>query len=216
MIHVLVLALALHLETAADEGADHCVQTEYDLKMATQGLKTKGLLYAGIHTSMGEIIVRLWEQEAPNTVANFVGLARGNREWQDPTTGRWWKHALYRNVLCHRVIPEFMIQCGDPTGVGRGGPGYTFADEIKPDVHFDKPGLLAMANRGPNTNGSQFFITDGPATHIDGKHTIFGEVIKGMDIVDKIARVPVGAGHRPETEVVIKTIEVFKAEKTPK
>ena len=212
MIYALMLALALQ----ADEGSDHRVQNEFDLKMATQGLKVKGLLYAGIHTSMGEIIVRLWDQEAPNAVANFVGLSRGNREWQDPTTGRWWKHALYRNVPCHRVIPDFMIQCGDPTGVGRGGPGYTFADEIKPSVHFDRAGLLAMANRGPNTNGSQFFITDGPAPHIDGKHTIFGEVIKGMDIVSKIARAPVAAGHRPEPEVLIKTIEVFKAEKTPK
>jgi peptidyl-prolyl cis-trans isomerase A (cyclophilin A) len=213
MIYALMLSAAL----AADEGSERRTQLDFDLKMATQGInKQKGDLYAGIHTSVGEIIVRLWEHEAPNAVANFVGLARGNREWQDPQSGRWWKHALYRNVSCHRVIPDFMIQCGDPTGTGRGGPGYTFADEISPKLHFDRAGLLAMANRGPNTNGSQFFITDGPTPNLDGKHTLFGEVIKSLDLVDKIARVPVGAGHRPENEVLIKSIDIFRAEKTPK
>jgi len=213
MIQVLLFALAL----SADEGgSEKRTQNDYDLKMALKGLKSKGSLYAGIHTNLGEVIVRLWDEKAPNTVANFVGLSRGSKEWQDPVSGRWQKRALYHDVICHRVIPDFMVQCGDPTGQGRGGPGYTFADEINPDVHFDRAGLIAMANRGPNTNGSQFFLTDGPATHIDGKHTIFGEVIKGADIVSKIARVPVGASHRPTSEVVIKNIEIFKAEKTPK
>ena len=206
MIYALMLALALQ----ADEGSDHRVQNEFDLKMATQGLKVKGLLYAGIHTSMGEIIVRLWDQEAPNAVANFVGLSRGNREWQDPTTGRWWKHALYRNVPCHRVIPDFMIQCGDPTGVGRGGPGYTFADEIKPSVHFDRAGLLAMANRGPNTNGSQFFITVADTSWLTGKHTIFGEVTEGYDVVEKISKVARDGSDKPKTPVVLESVTIEK------
>jgi peptidyl-prolyl cis-trans isomerase A (cyclophilin A) len=175
-----------------------------------------GELYATIHTSMGDIIVRLFQKDAPNTVANFVALARGTREWLDPKTRKWVKRPLYRGVICHRVIPNFMIQCGDPEGSGAGGPGYSFADEFKPNLRHDRPGILSMANRGPNTNGSQFFITEVAAPNLDDHHTVFGEVVKNLDLVGKIARVKSGMDNRPEQDVVIKTIDVYRSDKTPK
>ena len=144
--------------------------------------------YATFQTSMGEIVVKLLPEKAPKTVENFVGLAEGTREWTDPRTGTKQQKPLYDGTVFHRVIPEFMIQGGDPLGTGTGGPGYKFADEIGPDNRFAKPGLLAMANAGPNTNGSQFFITEVPTPWLDKGHTIFGEVVKGQDLVAKIAR----------------------------
>jgi peptidyl-prolyl cis-trans isomerase A (cyclophilin A) len=144
--------------------------------------------YATFQTSMGEIVVKLLPEKAPKTVANFVGLAEGTKEWTDPRTGQKSKARLYDATVFHRVIPEFMIQGGDPLGTGTGGPGYRFEDEIGPDNRFSKPGLLAMANAGPNTNGSQFFITEVPTPHLDRGHTIFGEVVKGGELVPKIAR----------------------------
>ncbi len=145
-------------------------------------------LHATFQTTAGEIVVRLLPEKAPKTVENFVGLAEGTREWTDPKTGQKVKRPLYDGTLFHRVIPQFMIQGGDPLGTGTGGPGYRFADEIGPDNKFDRAGLLAMANAGPNTNGSQFFITEVPTTHLNRGHTIFGEVVKGGDLVAKIAR----------------------------
>jgi len=147
-----------------------------------------GQLYARFHTSMGSLVVRLEEERAPNTVKNFVGLAMGTQEWTDPRTGENKKAPLYDGTIFHRVIPDFMVQGGDPLGRGTGGPGYRFADEIGPDNRFDRPGLLAMANAGPNTNGSQFFITEIPTPWLDKGHTIFGEVVKGGDLVPRIAR----------------------------
>jgi peptidyl-prolyl cis-trans isomerase A (cyclophilin A) len=144
--------------------------------------------YATFQTSMGEIVVKLLPEKAPKTVENFVGLAEGTREWTDPRSGAKQKKPLYDGTIFHRVIPEFMIQGGDPLGTGTGGPGYKFGDEIGPDNRFAKPGLLAMANSGPNTNGSQFFITEVPTPWLDKGHTIFGEVVKGQDLVVKIAR----------------------------
>jgi peptidyl-prolyl cis-trans isomerase A (cyclophilin A) len=146
------------------------------------------LLHATFKTSLGDIAVKLLPEKAPNTVANFVGLAEGTKEWKEPRSGQAVKRPLYDGTLFHRVIPEFMIQGGDPLGNGTGGPGYRFEDEIGPDNRFDRPGLLAMANAGPNTNGSQFFVTEVPTPHLNRGHTIFGEVVKGLELVTKIAR----------------------------
>jgi peptidyl-prolyl cis-trans isomerase A (cyclophilin A) len=145
-------------------------------------------IYATFKTSAGDIVVKLLPEKAPKTVENFVALAEGTKEWTDPTTRQQVKRALYDGTVFHRVIPDFMIQGGDPLGTGYGGPGFKFADEIGPDNKFDRPGLLAMANAGPNTNGSQFFITEVPTPHLNRGHTIFGEVVKGFELVPKIAR----------------------------
>ncbi len=177
-------------------------------------------VYATIRTNQGDIVVRLFSKDAPKTVLNFVGLASGEKEWKHPATGEKQKKPLYDGVIFHRVIPGFMIQGGDPLGQGYGGPGYTFEDEFKSGRKFDKPGLLAMANSGPNTNGSQFFITVAPTPHLNNRHTIFGEVIEGYDVVEKISNVKTGPQNRPVEPVVIKTIEVSaepkKSEKTKK
>jgi peptidyl-prolyl cis-trans isomerase A (cyclophilin A) len=165
--------------------------------------------YAIFKTSEGEIVCRLFEQEAPKTVANFVELAEGKREWTHPTSGKKSSDKLYDGSIFHRVIPNFMIQGGDPAGTGFGGPGYRFEDETKGSPHrFDKPGKLAMANAGPNTNGSQFFITTANTEHLTGKHTIFGEVVEGQDIADKISKVPRGAQDKPSKPVVIETVTI--------
>ena len=146
-------------------------------------------IYATFKTSMGDIVVQLLPEKAPITVANFVGLAEGTKEWTDPRSGqKQTGKPLYDGTIFHRVIPDFMIQGGDPLGTGTGGPGYRFQDEIGPDNKFSKPGLLAMANAGPGTNGSQFFIPEVPTPWLDKGHTIFGEVVKGGDLVPKITR----------------------------
>ncbi len=158
-------------------------------------------IHATFQTTAGDIVVRLLPEKAPKTVENFLGLAEGTREWTDPRTGSKVKTPLYDGTSFHRVIPQFMIQGGDPLGTGTGGPGYRFADEIGPENRFDRPGLLAMANAGPNTNGSQFFITEVPTPHLNRGHTIFGEVVKGEDLIAKIARM--GNGKVKLTKVVI-------------
>jgi peptidyl-prolyl cis-trans isomerase A (cyclophilin A) len=145
-------------------------------------------LFATFKTSAGDIVVKLLPEKAPKTVENFVGLAEGTKKWTDPRSGMPSTKPLYDGTVFHRVIPEFMIQGGDPLGDGTGGPGFKFGDEIGPDNKFDRPGLLAMANAGPGTNGSQFFITEVPTPHLNRGHTIFGEVVKGGDLVAKIAR----------------------------
>jgi peptidyl-prolyl cis-trans isomerase A (cyclophilin A) len=145
-------------------------------------------IFATFKTSAGDLVVKLLPEKAPKTVANFVELAEGTREWTDPKSGSKVKRPLYDGTVFHRVIPEFMIQGGDPLGTGTGGPGHKFEDEIGPDNRFDRPGLLAMANAGPGTNGSQFFITEVPTPHLNRGHTIFGEVVKGGELVAKIAR----------------------------
>ena len=165
--------------------------------------------YAIFETSEGNIVCRLFEKDAPKTVANFVELAEGKREWTHPSTRKKSKDRLYDGTIFHRVIPNFMIQGGDPQGTGTGGPGYQFEDETKGSPHkFDKPGKLAMANAGPNTNGSQFFITVAPTTWLTGKHTIFGEVVEGQDIVDKIANVPRARQDRPVKDVVLQSVTI--------
>lgn len=165
-------------------------------------------LTATLTTTQGTVTVRLFPDHAPKTVRNFVELAEGGREWTDPRTGARTKEKLYDGTVFHRVIAGFMVQGGDPLGTGTGGPGYKFNDEIHPDLRFDKPYLLAMANAGPGTNGSQFFITTVPTPWLDGKHTIFGEVISGADVVENISRVQTRPGDRPVTDVVLRSVAI--------
>ena len=165
-------------------------------------------LTATLNTNQGPIKVRLFPDQAPETVRNFVELAEGSRKWTDPRTGAETSDRLYDGTIFHRVIPDFMLQGGDPLGTGTGGPGYKFKDEIHPDLRFDKPYLLAMANAGPGTNGSQFFIPVGPTPWLNGKHTIFGEVIGGADVVDKISRAQTAPGDRPVPDVVLESVTI--------
>src|SRR5579875_3130379 len=165
--------------------------------------------YATFHTTEGEIVVRLFPEDAPKTVANFVELAEGTRDWTDPKGAKKSGEKLYDGTIFHRVIPDFMIQGGDPAGSGMGGPGYKFEDETKGSPHkFDKPGKLAMANAGPNTNGSQFFITVAPTQWLTGNHTIFGEVVEGQAVADKISRVARGPMDKPKTPVVLESLVI--------
>ena len=165
---------------------------------------------ATLHTNMGDIVVDLFPNHAPKTVANFVELATGQREWTHPKTGKQSKENLYDGTVFHRVISGFMIQGGDPAGNGTGGPGYKFADEFHPELVFDRPYLLAMANAGPGTNGSQFFITVAPTTWLNRKHSIFGEVTDpaSQAVVDAIAEVETGAQDRPKSEVRINSVTI--------
>jgi peptidyl-prolyl cis-trans isomerase A (cyclophilin A) len=166
-------------------------------------------IYAHFTTTKGNFIVKFFDKDAPKTVANFVGLAEGKKAWTDPRSGRQVRRPYYRNVLFHRVIPNFMIQGGDPEGTGMGGPGYTFDDEISPNHKHDKAGIVSMANRGPNTNGGQFFITVAAYPSLDGKYSIFGEVVEGLDNVVAISKVPRSQGNnRPVTDVVINSVRI--------
>jgi peptidyl-prolyl cis-trans isomerase A (cyclophilin A) len=181
--------------------------------LATAGEKEKSVaepLYATLKTSLGVIVIRLYDDKAPKTVENFVGLASGTKEWTDPKTGEKVKRSLYNGTLFHRVIPGFMIQGGDPLGRGTGGPGYKFADEFNPDLRHNKAGILSMANSGPNTNGSQFFITLGPTPHLDNRHSVFGEVAKGQDVVAAIGNAPRGPNDRPLKDVVLQEVIISR------
>jgi len=169
-------------------------------------------LYAVIYTSMGNIVCRLFEKEVPKTVANFRGLATGTKAWTDPKTGRVKHTPLYSGTDFHRVIPDFMIQGGDPAGDGTGSPGFKFDNEIDPNLKFDRPGLLAMANSGPNTNGCQFFITVAPAEHLNGNYSIFGEVASGQDVADAISKVSRNSNDKPDTPIKITAIAVRRVE----
>ena len=169
-------------------------------------------LYATLTTNMGAVTVKLYSKDAPKTVRNFVGLATGEREWKNPATGEQRKGtSLYVGTIFHRCIEGFMIQGGDPLGTGTGDPGYRFEDEFQSGKTFDRVGLLAMANSGPNTNGSQFFITTSTPQWLNGKHTIFGEVVKGYEVVEAISRVPRGRADRPVEPVVIQKIEMSES-----
>jgi peptidyl-prolyl cis-trans isomerase A (cyclophilin A) len=165
-------------------------------------------MLAIFETNKGTFKVKLFNEQAPKTVANFVGLAEGTLEWTDPKTGKKVKKPLYNGLIFHRVIPNFMIQGGDPLGNGTGGPGFRFEDEFSKSLRHDKPGMLSMANAGPNTNGSQFFVTVAATPWLDGKHTIFGEVIDGMDVVTAISKLPTASQDRPVEEVVIKNLKI--------
>jgi peptidyl-prolyl cis-trans isomerase A (cyclophilin A) len=163
---------------------------------------------ATLRTTMGTIVVRLFPDQAPKTVQNFVGLAEGSIPWTDPRTGRPATGPLYNGTIFHRVIDQFMLQGGDPLGTGTGGPGYEFEDEFHPDLRFNRPYLLAMANAGPGTNGSQFFITVVPTPHLDRRHTIFGEVVQGTEVVDAIAKTETDRGDRPVKDVVLESVTI--------
>ncbi len=165
-------------------------------------------VFADFETSDGNFTIRLFDQEAPKTVENFVGLAEGTKEWTDPRTGRKVKQPYYNGTIFHRVIDGFMIQGGDPLGQGIGGPGYTFADEFHPRLRHSKAGILSMANRGPNTNGGQFFITLAPTPHLDDRHSVFGEVTEGLDVVRRIGQVRTGERDRPVKDVVIEHVKI--------
>jgi peptidyl-prolyl cis-trans isomerase A (cyclophilin A) len=178
-----------------------------------------GQLYARLRTSLGDITIALEEHRAPNTVKNFVGLATGAITWTDPKTQQTMTGTpLYNGVRFHRVIPGFMIQCGDPltrypdmaARWGTGGPGYKFADEFHPELRHSGAGVLSMANSGPGSNGAQWFITEGPTPHLDNKHSVFGRVVSGQDVVSRIANTPRGARDRPNQDVVLEQVEIFR------
>jgi peptidyl-prolyl cis-trans isomerase A (cyclophilin A) len=210
---VSLLALLLSATTIARADEDDPAKGKFTLEEATKGLSGSGPLTAKIDTTQGTFTCELFDKQAPNTVANFVGLARGLRPFKD-ASGKWVKKPFYDGLIFHRVIPGFMIQGGDPLGSGIGNPGYAFDDEISPDLKFDKPGLLAMANAGQRdghgTNGSQFFITEGMPAYLNGRHTIFGQC-EPLSLVSKIAGVERGARDKPVKDVVIKKVTISRA-----
>ena len=166
------------------------------------------MLNAHFTTTEGSFTVRLFDQEAPNTVANFVGLAEGTKEWTDPKSGQPVKRPFYDGLMFHRVIAGFMLQGGCPLGTGTGGPGFKFGDEFSPKLKHGKAGILSMANSGPNTNGSQFFITLAATPWLDHRHSVFGEVVEGLDVVEKIGGTPTKAGDKPIKTVAIQTVTI--------
>jgi peptidyl-prolyl cis-trans isomerase A (cyclophilin A) len=170
--------------------------------------KEKPGMYAVFETNQGKIVAELFPKEAPKTVENFVGLAEAAKPYKDPNLGEMVKKRFYDGITFHRVIPNFMMQGGDPTATGRGGPGYKFEDEIVASLTFDKPGRLAMANAGPNTNGSQFFITQVATPHLNGKHTIFGQVVEGMEVVDKVCGTLGTPNGAPKEPVIINKLTI--------
>ena len=170
------------------------------------------MLHAHITTTEGAFTIRLFDQEAPNTVANFVGLAEGTKEFTDPKTGKKTTRPFYDGLVFHRIIEGFMIQGGDPLGTGTGGPGYKFGDEFHPTLRHSKAGVLSMANAGPGTNGSQFFITLAATPWLDNRHSVFGEVVEGMDVISKIGATPTSKpGDRPLKPIAIETVEIRRS-----
>jgi peptidyl-prolyl cis-trans isomerase A (cyclophilin A) len=180
------------------------------LGSAAETPEKKGPVYATWKTSMGDIVIQLFEDKAPKTVANFIGLATGTKGWTDPKTGGKVKRPLYNGTIFHRVIPVFMIQGGDPLGNGTGGPGFRFEDEFHPDLRHTKGGILSMANAGPNTNGSQFFITLAPTLHLDNRHSVFGEVVKGQETVVAIGNASRDMRDRPNKDVMLKEVIISR------
>lgn len=168
--------------------------------------------YATFTTTLGRFTARLFDAEAPNTVRNFTGLAEGTKEWIDPRTDTPVTKPYYDGVIFHRVIDGFMVQTGDPLGTGIGGPGYAFADEFHPSLRHDRPGMLSMANRGPDTNGGQIFITLAATPHLDNRHSIFGEVVEGLDVVRRIGNTKTGPRDRPVTDIVIESVAIEQRE----
>ena len=196
-----LLALFIATGLACTKGSPKAPQW---MPKAAQGQE----LIATFRTSEGVFVVRLFSKLAPKTVESFVGLATGEKEWTDPRDGERMRKPLYDGTIFHRVIPGFMIQGGDPKGNGSGKPGFTIEDEVQSGLQFDKPGLLAMANSGPNTNGCQFFVTTGTPQQLNGKHTIFGEVVSGFDVVERISKVPRGERDLPNKDVELKSVEI--------
>lgn len=200
-------------KTKAEKKAKDEKKAKAETKAGTEA-KTKKKddkkMFALFETTQGSFKVKLFNDKAPKTVENFVGLAEGTKEWTDPNTGKKVKKPFYDGLKFHRVIDGFMLQGGDPLGTGTGGPGYQFADEFGPGLKHDKPGMLSMANAGPNTNGSQFFVTVAATPWLDGRHAIFGEVVEGMDIVNKISKTKTGFQDRPVEDVVIKKLTITR------
>lgn len=197
-----ILALTCGVSEAKDAKKE-------DKKPAEKTADKKGQnMFAVFETNLGTFKVKLFAKEAPKTVENFVGLAEGTKEWTDPKTGKKEKKPFYNGLTFHRVIKGFMLQGGDPAGNGTGGPGYQFGDEFHPELKHSKPGMLSMANAGPGTNGSQFFVTVAATPWLDGKHSVFGEVVEGMDVVKKIEVVKTGPNDRPVEPVVMKTVKI--------
>lgn len=203
LIALLLLGLTFHSEAKTAKG-EAKKETEKEVSKKDQKM------IAVFETNKGTFKVQLFPDKAPRTVENFVGLAEGTKEFTDPKTGKPTKRAFYDGLKFHRVIPNFMIQGGDPLGNGTGGPGYKFGDEFDPSLKHDKPGKLSMANAGPGTNGSQFFVTVAATPWLDGKHTIFGEVIEGMDVVNQISMARTGPMDRPVEDIVIKSLKIQK------
>ncbi len=206
---VLFAAGSAHAQSVCGEDPE---KGDFTLDEATKGLKgpKDGALTAKIETSMGAFTCELFDKKSPKTVANFVGLATGTRAWCDEKTKKWeTKKPFYNGLIFHRVIPSFMIQGGDPLGVGRGGPGYKFVNEADPSLVFDKPGVMAMANAGRDTNGSQFFITETPQPALNGGYTIFGQC-EPSDLVGKIARVERSPGDKPVKDVVMTKVTISR------
>jgi peptidyl-prolyl cis-trans isomerase A (cyclophilin A) len=170
----------------------------------------QGALHARFETTMGTMVARLFEDKCPNTVANFVGLAMGTKSYVHPVTKQPGNGPYYDGTIFHRVIPNFMIQAGDPTGTGTGGPGFRFADEFDKTLRHDKPGILSMANAGPGTNGSQFFITEVPTPHLDMRHSVFGEIVEGVEFIAQITHTPRDGRDRPKTDVVLQRVTIFR------
>lgn len=198
-------------EKIEDAKASATTKKSKNKKDKAQSAQTKGTpMYAIFETTQGTFKIKLFADKAPKTVDNFVGLAEGTKEFTDPKTGKQTKRPFYDGLIFHRVIPNFMIQGGCPLGTGTGGPGYKFEDEIAPGLKHDKPGKLSMANAGPNTNGSQFFITVAATPWLDGKHAIFGEVVENYDLVKAISEVRTGANDKPAEPITIKHVKIVR------
>lgn len=205
---LLALIFAFASFAGSDAEAKKTAKTAKNTKKAGKEQKVEKYEVV-MKTSAGDIVMKLFPDKAPKTVENFVGLANGSKAWKDPKTGKEVTgKSLYVGTIFHRIIPNFMVQGGDPLGNGSGGPGYAFEDEFHPSLRFDKPGLLAMANAGPRTNGSQFFITVVPTPWLNNRHTIFGEVTSGMDIVQKIVSAPRGPNDYPNSPVKVESITI--------
>lgn len=198
-IAMMVMTLSFHGEAKENKAAKK--------ETTTKKVEKKDMI-AVFETNKGTFKVKLFADKAPKTVENFVGLATGTKEWTDPKSGKKEKKPFYDGLIFHRVIPNFMIQGGCPLGNGTGGPGYKFADEFDKELKHTKPGMLSMANAGPGTNGSQFFVTVAATPWLDGKHTIFGEVIEGMDVVYDISKAKTRPGDKPVEDIVLKSVTI--------
>ncbi len=198
-------AASLWAQAAPQEAPGHPRPAEAQVR-----LKQPAGLYAVFETTQGRIVCRLFPDKTPETVKNFVGLANGTKRWQDERKRTWVERRYYDGLTFHRVIPDFMIQGGDQLGTGTGGVGYTFKDEFSPDLKFDKPGRLAMANAGPSTNGAQFFITVAATEWLNNHHTIFGQVVEGQQVADAITEVPRDSNDKPRTPVVMNNVTIVE------